>query len=305
MSGQGEWIGVDWGTSNVRAWHMGGSGEVLGSAASDKGMGKISKADYPGVLKSLLDQFGTTDLPSDIIVCGMAGARQGWREAAYLEVPTKLSGFAAGSVEPENGLDGFDIRILPGLSQENPADVMRGEETQILGLTQMRPGFQGVVCMPGTHSKWVDISDGKVSRFATAMTGELYEVLREHSVLRHSLSGDVDGPALEDGMSAGLEAGVSAPERLTSQLFRVRAASLLEGRGADWCSGYLSGLLVGSEVAAHKDWIRTVPVPMIGSERLSRLFGAAFKLIGVEAEAVDVTKATLSGLGAAREQLQP
>src|SRR5690606_11040147 len=106
--------------------------------------------------------------------------------------------------------------------------------------------------MPGTHSKWVRLEDGTVTGFATAMTGELYDVLGTHSVLRHSLSGERTGPATEDGVAEGLDAGLNDPAQVTSLLFRTRAASLLSGRGPDWCSGYLSGLLVGAEIGGRR-----------------------------------------------------
>lgn len=179
---------------------------------------------------------------------------------------------------------------------------MRGEETQLLGLLALNPGFSGTVIMPGTHSKWVRIEDGTVVGFATAMTGELYDLLGTHSVLRHSLNGERVGPATEEGVAAGLEAGLDDPARVTSLLFRTRAASLLSGKGADWCSGYLSGLLVGTEIGGMRNWLGTGPVPLVGSARLARLYGAGLSRIGAEALAIDATDATLAGLKAARQQ---
>jgi 2-dehydro-3-deoxygalactonokinase len=181
---------------------------------------------------------------------------------------------------------------------------MRGEETQLLGLTLLRPGFSGTVVMPGTHSKWVQLDCGRLERFETAMTGELFDVLGTHSVLRLSLGGEQTGPATEEGVDAGLTAGLEAPERLTSLLFRTRAASLLSGKGPDWCSGYLSGVLVGAEVAGHRSWLQGGrPVPLLGSERLCRLYAAALNRIGVSSETIDVRQATLAGLSAARAQV--
>ena len=179
---------------------------------------------------------------------------------------------------------------------------MRGEETQLLGLLALRPGFAGTVIMPGTHSKWVRIADGRIAEFATAMTGELYDVLGTHSVLRHSLAGERTGAATEDGIAAGLEQGLTQPETLTSLLFRTRAASLLSGRGPDWCSGYLSGLLVGAEIGGRRDWLAEGAVPLIGSPRLCRLYDAAIGMTGGRSETIDATEATVVGLAAARQQ---
>ena len=179
---------------------------------------------------------------------------------------------------------------------------MRGEETQLLGLLSLRSGFEGTVIMPGTHSKWVRIEGARITAFSTAMTGELYDVLGAHSVLRHSLAGERTGPETEDGVAEGLSVGLERPAELTSMLFRTRAASLLSGRGADWCSGFLSGLLVGAEIGGHRDWLASGPVPLIGSARLCRLYGAALVRIGVQSETIDATDATLAGLKAARDQ---
>ena len=179
---------------------------------------------------------------------------------------------------------------------------MRGEETQLLGLLALRPGFEGTAVLPGTHSKWVEIRSGKILRFSSAMTGELYEVLSQHSVLRHSFVGETTGPATEQGVAEGIEAGISHPELFTALAFRTRAAGLLAGKGADWCSGYLSGLLVGTEIGGHRDWLGSGAVPLIGSARFGRLYGQALKTIGADSFALDAADATIAGLKEARAQ---
>jgi 2-dehydro-3-deoxygalactonokinase len=296
-----QWIAVDWGTSNVRAWGIDAAGEIAFAEESEEGMGRLSRGDYPGVLGKLIDGSGG----GEVIVCGMAGARQGWLEAPYLDTPAALGRLAAGAVRPDAGDTGLDIRILPGVCQRlaGAEDVMRGEETQLLGLLELRPSFAGTVIMPGTHSKWVRIEDGRIGSFRTAMTGELYDVLGTQSVLRHSLGGERMGSETEDGVAAGLAAGLERPGEVTSLLFRTRSAALLSARGADWCSGYLSGLLVGAEIGGLRGWLAGPgPVPLIGSARLCRLYGAALDRIGVTSETVDATTATLAGLKAARAQ---
>ncbi len=299
MAGGIEWIAVDWGTSNVRVWGIGADGGVAFAESSDQGMSKLTAAQYPEVLAGLIGAHAPG--VAEVVICGMAGARQGWLEAPYRDAPTSLSGLLEGAVSP--AAPGLNVRILPGICQRaDSEDVMRGEETQLLGLLALNPGFSGTVIMPGTHSKWVRIEDGTVVGFATAMTGELYDLLGTHSVLRHSLNGERVGPATEEGVAAGLEAGLDDPARVTSLLFRTRAASLLSGKGADWCSGYLSGLLVGTEIGGMRNWLGTGPVPLVGSARLARLYGAGLSRIGAEALAIDATDATLAGLKAARQQ---
>ena len=297
-----DWIAVDWGTSNVRAWGIASDGSETFAAQSVKGMGKIARADYPDVLAGLIGD--NTAAGTRVIVCGMAGARQGWLEAPYLDTPADLKALARGAVRPEG--TAYSASILPGVCQraENAQDVMRGEETQLLGLLGLKPGFEGTVVLPGTHSKWVELRGGRIIRFQTAMTGELYEVLSQHSVLRHSFAaGSIEGPEIEDGIAEGMRAGIESPALATSLLFRTRAAALLSGKGADWCSGYLSGLLVGVEIGGHRDWLGSTPVPLIGSARFGRLYGAALKLIGVTGEPIDAADATIAGLVEARAQL--
>lgn len=301
MNSTTEWVAVDWGTSNVRAWGMAADGSHSFAAESDRGMGRISRADYPAVLAGLL---GDNAAPkTEIVIGGMAGARQGWLEAPYLDTPADLASLARAAVRPEGSP--FSVRILPGVCQRAAGheDVMRGEETQLLGLLALRPGFEGTAILPGTHSKWVEIRGGRIVRFSTAMTGELYEVLSQHSVLRHSFAaGTIDGPEIEDGIAEGMSAGLESPALATSLLFRTRAAALLSGEGADWCSGYLSGLLVGVEIGGHRDWLGGAAVPLIGSARFGRLYGAALKRIGAIGEPVDASEATIAGLVAARAQ---
>ena len=295
-------VAVDWGTSNVRAWGIDANGAVAFATGSDRGMGRIGRADFP----SVLDELVSTLVPgkAEIVICGMAGARQGWLEAPYLGTPASLLELGRHAVVPTGAEARFSPRILPGICQRTPGheDVMRGEETQLLGLGTLWPGFSGVVCMPGTHSKWATLDEGRVTRFETAMTGELYELFAEHSVLRHSLSGERAGPATEDGVTEGLATGLARPEILTALAFRSRAASLLADKGPDWCSGYLSGLLIGAEVAGHRSWLTGGAVPLIGSARLNRLYGAALKNLGVASFAIDAAEATIAGLKEARAQ---
>lgn len=299
MTGSVEWVAVDWGTSNVRLWGIAADDSVAFSESSDQGMSKLTREAYPGVLQTLLGKRASS---REVLICGMAGARQGWLEAPYVDAPAKLSRLAAGAVRPD--APGLNVRILPGVCQRMAGreDVMRGEETQLLGLLALKPGFAGTVIMPGTHSKWVGIEGGRISEFGTAMTGELYDVLGTHSVLRHSLVGERAGPATEEGVVEGLAAGLERPAELTSLLFRTRAAALLSSRGADWCSGYLSGLLVGAEIGGRRTWLDGSVVPLVGSERLCRLYAASLAKIGVPSEIIDATDATLAGLKAARAQ---
>jgi 2-dehydro-3-deoxygalactonokinase len=300
-----EWVAVDWGTSNLRAWAIGICGNVMFSHTSDQGMSKLMPDAYPRVLGGFLTgKFPSERSQIDVLICGMAGAKQGWMEAPYLDAPTDLEALLSRAVVPAMPDARVSVRILPGICQRTAGqeDVMRGEETQLLGLGALWPGFNGVVCMPGTHSKWVQLAGRRVERFTTAMTGELFEALRIHSVLRHSFAGPIQGPNRDEGFQTGLASGVEAPQKLPTMLFKVRAGSLLAGRKPDWCAGFLSGLLIGSEIGALREWIGQTEIAIVGDAGLADLYARGFSMVGVKARTVDGVEATLAGLKAARLQ---
>ncbi|MHB1103164.1 MAG: 2-dehydro-3-deoxygalactonokinase [Devosia sp.] len=301
---EADWVAVDWGTSNLRAWGIGAGGEVLFSRASDQGMGKLARDAYPAAVTDLLaGKFAPSGPPIDVLICGMAGARQGWMEAPYLDAPAELGGLAYGAVSPAIPGSRLVARILPGVCQKlsGAEDVMRGEETQLLGLSAMSLGFSGLVVMPGTHSKWVTLAGRRIERFSTSMTGELFEVLRAHSVLRHSVDGETDATDRDAGFEAGLTLGLEAPQRLTVNLFKIRAGSLLSGRRPGWCSGFLSGILIGAEIGGQRDWTGNNEVPLVGGTALCALYARGFAMIGIKTRIIDATDATLAGLKAARQ----
>ena len=301
MTNRVEWVAVDWGTSNLRAWGMDATGNPVFSRSSPDGMGKLTREQYPAALAGLLKD--AVDHPVYALICGMAGARQGWLEAPYLDAPADLRTLETGAVAPQMPDAAISPSILPGVCVRDVGfeDVMRGEETQLLGLAALQPGFSGLVVMPGTHSKWALLDGTRLTRFSSAMTGEIFEVLKTHSVLRHSLQGELDGPDRDIGFDAGLDLGLDKPERLTATLFKVRAGSLLSGRSAPWCAGFLSGLLIGAESGGQRDWIGTTEIPLIGSVAVSKLYQRGFRRFGVSSRIIDATDATLAGLKAARQ----
>ena len=309
VTGESEWVAVDWGTSNLRVWGIGMGGHVLFSRSSAQGMGTLAPEAYRRVLADILaPDVAAAGKPLDALICGMAGARQGWMEAPYLDAPADLTTLAAAAVTapgPGGGPGGrLRARILPGVCQrgDGAEDVMRGEETQLLGLSTLFPHFSGIVCMPGTHCKWVVLSGRRVERFATVMTGELFEVLRTHSVLRHACTGAGQGPDHAEGFQSGLAVAVDAPQRLPAMLFKVRAGALLSDRTPDWCAGYLSGLLIGAEIGAQREWFGRGDLAVVGSAGLVELYGEAMAREGKQPLIVDGHAASLAGLVAARQQ---
>lgn len=288
-----DWIAVDWGTSNLRAWAM-GAGGVLDQATSPDGMGSLTPDQFEGALLRLIDPWlGTA--PLRVIACGMVGARQGWREAPYRAVPCLPTG---GLMTIPTQDQRIVVQIVPGLSQSKPADVMRGEETQIAGVIALNPRFDGVICLPGTHSKWAHVSAGEVVSFQTFMTGEMFALLSKQSVLRHGMAGAVMETAAFD---EGVAEGIARPERLMARLFSLRAEGLLNGLGADRAFSRLSGLLIGAELAAAKPYWLGQEVRLVGAPNLAANYARALHVQGVTAKILDDTACSIAGLTAAKE----
>ncbi len=291
-----DWIAVDWGTSNLRVWAM-QDDQIRDKLTSDEGMGGLMRDQFEPVLLSHIEPWlgsGTTP----VIACGMVGSRQGWAEAPYRTVPTTP---VASSVAVTSQDKRIAARILPGLNQISHPDVMRGEETQIAGFLSVQPDFDGVLCLPGTHAKWCRISAGEIVSFQTFMTGELFKLLRSQSVLRHSAG---DGSVWDE--TAFLEAVsdmISRPESLAAKLFQIRADDLLNGAPPAQGHARLSGLLLGSELAAARPYWLGQNVAIVGAPGLNRLYVSALKQQAVEAEPIIGDEMTLKGLIAAFRSL--
>jgi 2-dehydro-3-deoxygalactonokinase len=284
-----DWIAVDWGTSNLRAWAMGPEG-VLAEASSDEGMGKLTREGFEPALLRLVSPWLAGKPP--VVACGMVGSRQGWCEAPYRTVPCAPLDRAAQVMAPVTDAR-LKVAIAPGLKQIAPADVMRGEETQIAGALQLMPGYDGVLCLPGTHSKWVHVSAGEVVSFQTFMTGEMFALLSEASVLRHGMQG---GGWDEAAFDAAVSDALSKPEKLGARLFSLRAEGLIAGLSAQAARARLSGLLIGTELAAAKPYWLGQRVTLIGAEKLSAAYARALSAQGVEAQRLNATDCTLAGL---------
>ncbi|WP_137111656.1 2-dehydro-3-deoxygalactonokinase [Rhodobacter sp. SY28-1] len=293
------WIAVDWGTSNLRAWAMGADGRVLAEAASDDGMGKLTREGFEPALVRLIGGWLGNGAP--VVACGMVGSRQGWCEAPYRAVPCSPVD-RAGLVQVPTNDPRLRVSIAPGLKQASPADVMRGEETQIAGALQKMPGYDGVLCLPGTHSKWVHISAGEVVSFQTFMTGEMFALLSEASVLRHGMQGATGWD--EAAFDAAVSDALSKPEKLGARLFSLRAEGLIAGLSAAAARARLSGLLIGTELAAARPYWLGQRVTLIGAEKLSAAYARALALQGIEAKRLSATDCTLAGLASLSPQTE-
>ena len=294
-----DWIAVDWGTSNLRAWAMGADGTAQAAAASDAGMGQLERDGFEPALLALVGTWLAPQRCTPVVACGMVGARQGWAEAPYRAVPCPPLApggmIAAPCVDPR-----LSVRLIPGLSQAAPADVMRGEETQIAGLLAARPAFDGVLCLPGTHSKWVRISAGEVVSFQTFMTGELFALIATRSVLRHSVGAEGwDDAAFAEALSDAL----SHPERIGARLFSLRAEALLAGLDPAAARARLSGALIGIELAAARPYWLGQDVAVIGASGVAASYAAALTAQGAAPARHDGDEMTRAGLAAAHALL--
>lgn len=297
MSQRAEWIAVDWGTSNLRAWMMNGANGVIETVASDRGMGTLEPSEFEPTLLSLLGPFLSGRNAVPVIACGMIGARQGWAEAPYVAAPCAVPDTANAVRAPVKD-SRLDVHILPGVKQATPPDVMRGEETQIAGFLAANPGFEGVVCLPGTHTKWVHVSAGEIVSFATFMTGELFALLSQKSVLRFSVQTDEwNGEAFREAV----EDAMSMPQKIGRRLFSLRAGALLDGTGPATCRASLSGWLLGLEIAGAREYWLGREIVLVGAKKLTALYSEALKPQGAILRQMNGDEMVLAGLKAAYE----
>lgn len=294
---------VDWGTSSFRLWLIGEDGSVLDERRSGEGMTTAASAGFPEVLQSHLAALSAPDdIP--VIICGMAGARQGWVEAGYIDTPTSLSAILTGAVSVPG--QKRDVRILPGLAQRSKEapDVMRGEETQLLGAIAADAKGERIVCMPGTHSKWVRVVDGAVTGFSTFMTGELFDVITRHSILSHAVAGADAMSADPDAFDAAVKAAFGQPALATSLIFGARAGQLLHGLTAAGAQARISGTLIGAEIAgALSSAGKGAAITLVASGRLQALYETAFRTLSLSYQTIDADAAVRRGLSAAAKAI--
>lgn len=291
------WIAVDWGTTHCRAWAMADDDTVLDDRRSDQGMGRLAPDGFEPALIALTEGWLRTGVVTPVIACGMVGARQGWVEAPYAAVP--CGPLSAPMTRAETRDPRLSVRVIAGLKQMQPPDVMRGEETQIAGFLSLNPRFDGVLCMPGTHTKWVRVSAGEIVSFQTAMTGEVFATLCQHTVLRHSTGGDGWD---DEAFLAALTDSMAKPEALAARLFTLRAQGLLHGLSPDAAQARLSGLLIGAELASTRPYWLGQNVAMIGAPGLSARYETALNVQGIDPVHTDGDGMTRAGLIAARAQ---
>lgn len=288
---------ADWGTTSRRAWLLGADGEVLASVGDDRGMLTIPPDGWEAAFDDLKLALGGGE-PRLSLIAGMAGADRGWRDAGYLPCPAAIDDLARGLcwVAPDA------VAIVPGLfvTGKRGADVMRGEETQVLGAVAagLVPA-DGFTCHPGTHTKWVVVRGGSATGFRTVMTGELFALLKAHSILGARLQEKVaPGPDFDAGLERGLVTGEAIAD-----LFAIRADSLAGAGRIGNGAAYASGLLIGADVRAGLATRDDREVHVIARADLAALYARAIEAGGRRALAVDGEAAVVAGLRRIAEKL--
>ena len=294
MNWRTDYIAVDWGTTNRRAWRIAADGQIAASLADDLGLMAVPARGFPAAAKEIRQRLG--DHP--MILAGMVGSNRGWRDAGYVSCPADADALAAAIAWIEPGRTG----IVPGVCQNGDApDVMRGEEVQVLGAIALGLAPpEGLVCHPGTHAKWIQLQSGRIAQFRTMMTGELFNLLKTHSILSPQLQGEVIPDA---GFAAGLAAAFQGTDIL-SGLFGIRARHLL-GKSIGEQASFASGLLIGCDVGAALaiDDVSDRQVVLIGRPDLCALYEAALAARSVSARQVDGAEAFLAGIRLITEKL--
>jgi 2-dehydro-3-deoxygalactonokinase len=286
-------IAVDWGTTNRRAYFVNDSGRSEAEFEDGKGILSVRRGEFEAAIGEIRERLGEHPL----LLAGMVGSNRGWVEAPYVPCPAGVDELVHGLVRI-----GDDVVIVPGVSLSNGrCDVMRGEEVQLAGAVasgEIPPDC--IVCHPGTHNKWVEVSSGRIASFRTVMTGELFSMLKHRSILSDLLANRVkDGDAFRSGVRRGL-----AGDGLTAELFETRARFLLGRLDKFDAASLVSGLLIGEDVRVGLGTGRASRVIVMGRPQLTALYAAALAVAGVESEQKDGEGAFIAGATSIVERLK-
>jgi 2-dehydro-3-deoxygalactonokinase len=269
-------IGIDWGTSSFRAFRIGADGTVTARIDRKLGILHVSPGGFEDALREAVAPW-LAEGETRMLLSGMVGSRQGWREAAYLPCPAAPATLA-GALLPIPFADAT-VLVVPGLSDTDESgtpEVMRGEETQIAGVLDQL-GTQALVCLPGSHSKWARVQDGRIVSFRTYLSGEAFAAIRGGTILGRMMQ---DAPPDPDAFASGL-ARAAGPGHLLHHLFGVRTLGLAGALADISSASYLSGLLIGHEVRAA---LAGAPsVHLIGNATLAALYATAIESAGATA----------------------
>ncbi|MDG1273492.1 MAG: 2-dehydro-3-deoxygalactonokinase [Alphaproteobacteria bacterium] len=273
-------IGCDWGTSNLRFYRLGNSGQIIERRQFSAGVSSIKdnkfEAFFTKAIQDWLDNY--PNIP--VIVSGMAGSRQGWKETSYLPCPANIEKIV-NKLTPIKLNYGRTIWIAPGLSYTNYQglhDVMRGEEVQILGALSIIDRKKKLICLPGSHSKWATVAAGHVLEFHTFITGELFEAIKAGTIIGSMIDPNAWN---DDAFIQGIDS-VGTSKNILNQLFTVRTKGLFNQLTSTTAGAFLSGLLIGYELAGALAGTRFKKIYLIGDGQLTTLYQKALLHKGLE-----------------------
>jgi 2-dehydro-3-deoxygalactonokinase len=293
MSWADGFIAVDWGTTNRRAYLIDSVGRSTAEFEDGRGILSVKRGEFESAIEDIRQRLG--DRP--LLLAGMVGSNRGWVEAPYVSCPAGVEELVRGLVRIGN-----DVVIVPGVSLSNGrCDVMRGEEVQLAGaVASGEIPSDCLVCHPGTHNKWVEVSGGRIATFRTVMTGEMFSMLKRRSILSEVLAGRAKaGEAFSDGVRKSLSG-----DGLTADLFEARARFLLGRLNAADGASFISGLLIGEDVRVGLGTARGSRVIVMGRPQLTALYSAALEVAGVESERKDGEGAFIAGARSITERLK-
>ena len=259
------WVALDWGTSNFRAYLM-ENNNVIDQVSTQEGMKFVDQKEFENTLVKNITPWKKKFDINIVIASGMVGAKQGWIEVPYIKSPCNIRNL---NFKTLNILDDINVHILSGVSQSNPSDVMRGEETQIAGFLLNNIDFNGSICLPGTHSKWVNLNSYEIKKFTSFLTGELYEIVKKYSILKHSLN----TTRLEDEIvKSAANLIIENPSFISNKLFEIRAENLLKNSNQTSNNSKLVGYLLGIELSGSKTYWEDKDLVIIGSSNLNKYY---------------------------------
>ena len=279
-------IAIDWGTTSFRAYRLDRDGKIIDSCSAQAGILAVEGGNFAAVLKEHAGDW-IAGGETQIVMSGMIGSRQGWLEVPYAACPAGLDEIAGGMRQVTWA--GGTAWIAPGVTCRDEAgvpDVIRGEETQILGVLDDLGAGRHTICLPGTHSKWVEVEDGRIATFSTHMTGEAFAAFKGHSILgRMMKDGATDQRAFADGVRRSSDAG-----GMLHHLFGVRSRGLFGELAETASASYLSGLLIGHEI--HAAGMRKRPVHLLCTPQLADVYRQALDVLGLESSTLDSNAVT-------------
>ncbi|MHA4866574.1 2-dehydro-3-deoxygalactonokinase [Duganella sp. PWIR1] len=293
----GSFVGVNWGSTNFRAYRIAGSGELLDEFSRPAGVAGLKRPEMEAIMNELMERWPDTTM---VYASGMIGSNIGWAEVPYAAAPADIAAIALHGHATSIGR--APVHIVPGVScrrgYDGGPDIMRGEEIELFGFAALEPAWNGLLALPGTHTKWARFEEGRITGFFTSMSGEIYDRLTAAGLLASIVEGEAsDGPVFQEGVQTGLARQLG----MATLLFGARARVMHGMLSKPDAASYLRGLLIGSEIADARAMLPDlgrVPVPLIGSGPVCKLYAAALVAIGAGSYFVDSRTACIAGFHA-------